>query len=85
MKSCRRKRAGTAMVFIQAGAELNLQDNQGETALMVAAAYGNAVIADELLKAGADFSLKNHKGQTALDIAQDQHTAALERLKLAGQ
>jgi ankyrin repeat protein len=85
IKSCRRKRAATAVVFIQAGADLNLQDNQGETALMVAAAYGNAVIADELLKAGADFSIKNHKGQTALDIAQEQHTAALERLKLASQ
>ena len=52
---------------------------------MVAAAYGNTLIADGLLKAGANATLKNKKNQTALDIARDEHTAAFDSLNAIAQ
>ena len=74
-----------ATALIGLGAKPNLQDKEGRTALMIAADYGNAIIADALLKAGADAALKNKKGQTALDIARDEHTAAFDTLKSASR
>ena len=69
-----------AQALIQAGAKPNLQDNQGTTALMIAATYGNSVLADALQKAGADPNQTNKLGQTAYAIARDKHTAAIDRL-----
>jgi ankyrin repeat protein len=70
-----------AIALLESGAKVNLQDKQGRTALMIAADYGNASLADALLKAGADSTITNHNGQTAFAIARDAHTAAFERLK----
>ena len=85
MQACRRKRPGMALALLKGGANTNLQDNQGTTALMIAATYGNGVIADALLKAGANASLTNKSGQTAYTIAQEKHTAALDHLKPPSQ
>ena len=52
------------MALIGAGAKLDLQDNQGQTALMIAASYGNSQIVDALARAGArriDTSLDQSK------------------------
>jgi len=49
---------------------VNAQDARGWTALMLAARYGHAHIADFLLKSGSDQAIHNMTGQTAIDIAQ---------------
>jgi Ankyrin repeats (many copies) len=67
--------------LLQANAKPNIQDKQGTTALMIAAAYGNGLIVEALQKAGADPSQTNNKGQTAYSIAREQHTAAIDYLK----
>ena len=51
------------------GAALDAADNRGRTALMIAAALGDAATVDVLLKRGADRGLKDKDGKTALDLA----------------
>lgn len=54
---------------IEAGADLNVRDAYGSTALMVAATFGQADVARALVEAGADLNLINDDGATALHIA----------------
>lgn len=51
------------------GAELNAQDDRGDTALMKAAGADYGELCAALIRRGADASLKNNDGMTALDIA----------------
>ena len=52
---------------------MNLQNNDGYTALMIAARYSNTTSTEKtvelLLKAGADVNIQNKKGYTALVLA----------------
>jgi ankyrin repeat protein len=59
--------------LIKAGANLDLQDTNGETALMRACKHGHEEIIKELIRAGANFELKNKNGQTALMIANKKN------------
>ena len=49
---------------------INEQDDEGRTALMLAVERGNSAVVDELVKAGADISLKDKKGMTAVRLAK---------------
>jgi ankyrin repeat protein len=49
---------------------LDATDDEGSTALMIAAALGRDELALLLLKAGADTKATNKRGETALDIAR---------------
>jgi uncharacterized protein len=51
------------------GAALDAADNRGRTALMIAAALGDAATVDVLLKRGADRGLKDKDRKTARDLA----------------
>jgi ankyrin repeat protein len=51
------------------GAARDARNNQGYTALMIAARAGQADIVTTLIEAGADRSLRNKKRETAGDIA----------------
>jgi len=59
-------------LLIKAGADLNLKDNGGLTALMKAAGQGSPECVDLLIKAGADLNLKDKAGMTALMKAAGQ-------------
>jgi len=70
-----------ANALLEGHANPDIEDRQGATALMIAAAGGNSVIVEALLKAGANPARTNRNGQTAYEIARDQHTAAVDSLK----
>ncbi len=57
-----------ARVLIEAGADLDQQNNDGSTALISAAFFCRTEIVEALLAAGADKSIRNSMGSTALDI-----------------
>ena len=58
-----------AKLLIDAGADVNAKDNDGLTALMVAANNRNSEVVQELINAGADVNAKSFVGMTALMFA----------------
>lgn len=56
-----------AKMLIDAGADLNLQNNDGSTALITAAFFCRPEIVTILLEKGADKTIKNRYGQTAYE------------------
>jgi ankyrin repeat protein len=48
---------------------INLRDDEGFSALMLAACYGYTEIVDSLISAGADLNLQNNEGFSALMLA----------------
>jgi hypothetical protein len=58
-------------ILLEAGANVNLKDKYGHTALMLAAiSHANLDIFVLLLVAGADPMIKDERGRTALDMAK---------------
>jgi ankyrin repeat protein len=55
-------------LLLQSKADVNIQDREGETAIMVACHLSNSAFVDALWNAGVE-SARNAKGLTALDIA----------------
>ena len=66
-----------AEALIEAGADLDLQNNDGSTALITAAFFARTEIVEALLAAGADKSIRNNAGSTALDAV----TAPFEAMR----
>ena len=56
-----------AKILIDAGADLNIQNNDGSTALITAAFFCRLEIVKILLDKGADKTIKNNYNQTAYD------------------
>jgi ankyrin repeat protein len=65
------------------GARLDLQNNQGVTALSLAAQLGWLEGAELLLKYGASVDLPNNRGETPLILAVSQRHVPLVRVLLA--
>ena len=57
------------------GSNINLQDNNGNTALHIAIVKGNIGLVNILLDAGADSKIKNNDGQDAEHIADNPQTS----------
>ena len=55
--------------LLASGARVDLRDNRGMTALMMASAQGHLAAVRKLLESGADKSLKDRSGKTARDHA----------------
>lgn len=55
--------------LLKAGAEIDLLNGNGRTALMIAASNGYVNLVKKLVKAGADTTLKDRNGQTAATMA----------------
>jgi ankyrin repeat protein len=58
--------------LLNAGAEVNLKDNVGNTPLMQVATLNNLEALKTLLDAGADVNFKNKQGRTALLLAASE-------------
>jgi ankyrin repeat protein len=56
-------------LLIERGADLNISNRRGETALILAALLCRLGVADRPIRAGANATLKDHCGRTALTIA----------------
>lgn len=59
----------TAHILIQAGAELDVNDDEQNTPLMLACIKGKPDMVKYLLQAGADFTLRGDDGMTCLHFA----------------
>ena len=59
----------TVSLLLGRGASLELTEDRGRTALMIAAERGHAEIVQTLLEAGADGKHKDGGGMTAVDLA----------------
>ena len=74
-------------LMIAKGADLNVRDRSGSTALMWAAAneFGSATVVEEVLRLGGDPLTLNNVGESALDWALRRgNTAAVAALRRAG-
>lgn len=60
------KQTRTVQALLKAGADSNLRDGSGATALALAARLDNREIVEVLLGAGADINIPTHKGSTPL-------------------
>ena len=56
-------------VLLAHGADPNIQDTNGKTALLYCSTFGLNTIAEKLLRAGANPNLKDNTGNRALDYA----------------
>ena len=52
--------------------DLDFQNIDGMTALMLAARYGNTEAVEILLKSGSDTHIKNYRNETAYDLAMSK-------------
>ena len=57
-------------LFLETNINLNEQDDEDSTALMLAVQRGHSGVVAELVKAGADVSIKDKKGMTAVLLAK---------------
>ena len=68
--------------YIKEGSDVNIQDEDGWTALMNASYYNNKEILEMLLDANADINMQNKFDKTALMYAvQYKHTGIIEMLE----
>ena len=66
VEAINKKYTDIAKFLVDEEANVNLQDKDGDTAIIVAALRGNMEILPLLKKQGADFNMRNKQGKTAL-------------------
>ena len=62
-------RADTVGQLVQAGANVNVQDENGTTPLMIAVQSGNQRVAKAMIRAGADVNVRDRHARSALTLA----------------
>ena len=68
-----------ARVLLESEVDVEQRDEEGNTALILAARGGYTEIVQSLLKKGADVAVRNRLGHTALDLAANRQAANLIR------
>lgn len=59
-------------LLLQAGADINARNQEGNSALIYALKHGYLELARYLIKKGADYNIINEKGETPASIAQEE-------------
>ena len=72
-------------ILIDAGADLNFQNNDGSTALITAAFFGRPEIVKILLDSGADKTIKNKYGATAYESVAAPFSEAKNTYDMMGK
>ena len=67
----------TVDALLSAGADVNLQDDRGFTALMWAAEIRRTDVVKKLIAAGADVNLPRNDGKAAIDVVSDDEIEKL--------
>ena len=60
-------------LLLEAGAQIDAQNNNGYTALILASYHGEEAAVRELLKGNPNLDLKDNVGKTALDWARNKN------------
>jgi ankyrin repeat protein len=71
-----------AKLLIEHNADIDLQDYEGNFALMHALAHNHTSLAEHVIQQGADITLPNHVGQTALILASIKDNEKIVQLLL---
>ncbi|KAH7035974.1 uncharacterized protein B0I36DRAFT_347681 [Microdochium trichocladiopsis] len=75
----------TVTTLIQAGVDVNVQDDEGNTPLIRTAAKKDLALVKDLLQRGADVHVKNRNGQTAWSVKLNpDNKLVLDELELHG-
>lgn len=75
----------TVKTILQNGADINFQNINGATALMIATQNGNATIVHELIARGANVNIQsNHHGTALMAAAKNSNTAIVHELLAHG-
>eukprot|EP01041_Mallomonas_annulata_P009533 gene9533-19826_t len=75
---------GVVKLLLVYGARVDMQDNDGITALMYASFNGHVDAVDALLVAGADPSIRNFENKSAVDLARGAGYPEVARILLRG-
>ena len=67
----------TVKLLLSRGAKLDLVDDRGRDALMIAAALGHDAVVRALLDSGADRTLRDKTGKSAIDLAASPEIKAI--------
>ena len=67
----------TVELLLERGAKVDLVDDRGRSALMIAASLDHGAIAQALVAAGADRALRDKSGKSAADLAEDAEVKAI--------
>jgi ankyrin repeat protein len=67
----------TCLLLLKHGADVNAKNDQGKTALMIAAKHSNTGLVEALLQRNADAKLLDNQNKTALDIAKDNNNKVI--------
>ena len=84
MKAIERGEDEIVEILIDAGANVNLQDKFGMSALMMAAYYARTHAIRRLIQAGANLELARHNGGTAFTISVQNPPLTAKLLVLSG-
>jgi hypothetical protein len=73
----------TVRAMLAVGADVNLRDNRGRTALFDAASRGHLSVARELLRAGARTDIRDSAGLTSLEVVRrEERSPAMVGIEL---
>ncbi len=65
------KYSENSFTLLNAGADANIQDDRGQSALMMATSAGYVDVVTQLLNHGAQRELKDNSGKSAIDFASE--------------
>jgi len=75
-EAVRKNRESDIRKALEAGADINAKDGDGNTILHVAAGEGLPGIVIGLVGRGADINIRNNAGETAIDVAKKNKDSA---------